>query len=145
MSRREQDNTRDGAGRFLPGKSGNPRGRTPEIAKVRKMLEPHREALIKKAVELAMNGDATALRLCLDKLAPAPKATAELIRVPALRDAETLTGKASAILDAVGAGMVPPDVGVSLLSALSSVARVIETDELERRIAALEELTDEEA
>lgn len=109
------------------------------------MLEPHREALIKKAVELAMNGDATALRLCLDKLAPAPKATAELIRVPALRDAETLTGKASAILDAVGAGMVPPDVGVSLLSALSSVARVIETDELERRIAALEELTDEEA
>lgn len=108
------------------------------------MLEPHREALVQKAVELALAGDATALRLCLDKLAPAPKATAEPIRVPALRGAETLTGKASAILDAIGAGAVPPDVGVLLLSALSSMARVVETDEHERRIAALEAMTNDE-
>lgn len=136
MSRKDQE--RDRSGRFLPGKSGNPKGRTPEIGKVRALLEPRREELVQKAVELALEGDSRALRVCLDKLAPQPKATAEPITVPGLREADTLTEKARAILDAIGAGAVPPDVGGALLAALANVARIAEIDELAARVAALE-------
>lgn len=136
MSRKDQG--RDKAGRFLPGKSGNPKGRTPEIGKVRALLEPRREELVQKAVELALEGDSRALRVCLDKLAPQPKATAEPVEVPGLREAGTLTEKAGAILDAIGAGAVPPDIGAALLAALGNVARITEIDELAARVAALE-------
>lgn len=136
MSRPNQ--VRDKQGRFLTGVSGNPRGRTPEIAKVRKLLEPHRDELVKTAVMLALGGDAAALRVCLDKLAPAPKASLEPVRIPGLVNADTLTVKATAILEAIGAGAVAPDIGAALISALGNVARVIEVDELAARVAALE-------
>jgi hypothetical protein len=137
MSRTNQEE-RDSRGRFPPGVSGNPRGRRPEIAKVRKLLEPHREELVKKAVDLALSGDSTALKVCLDKLAPAPKATAEPVKIPALMKAETLTAKATALVNAIAVGAVPPDVGSSLLTALNNVVRIEEHDELRRRIESLE-------
>ena len=133
-----KDQGRDKSGRFLPGRSGNPKGRTPEIGKVRELLEPRREELVQKAVDLALDGDGVALRLCVDRLAPQPKATAEPVTVPGLREAETLTEKAGAIVDAIGAGAIPPDVGASLLGALGTVARITELDELAARVAALE-------
>jgi Family of unknown function (DUF5681) len=62
-------------GRFKPGQSGNPAGRPPgtrnkatESAEL--LLEGEAEALTREAVELALAGDATALRLCLDRLIP---------------------------------------------------------------------------
>lgn len=136
MSRKDQG--RDKAGRFLPGKSGNPKGRTPEIGKVRALLEPRREELVQKAVELALEGDSIALRMCLDKLAPQPKATAEPVKVPGLCEADTLTDKAATILNAIGVGVIPPDIGAVLISALGNIARIAELDELAARVTEIE-------
>ena len=129
---------RDNKGRFLAGQSGNPQGRKPEAEKVRELLEPRRDELVSQAVTLALQGDATALRLCLDRLAPPPKAEAQPVEVPGLAEAETLTAKAETLMAAVGKGQVSPDVGERLLAALGNYAKALELDELERRIAALE-------
>ena len=60
--------------KFKPGQSGNPRGRAKgskdRWTEFRELLEPHAEDLVTKAVELAKEGDTTALRLCLDRLIP---------------------------------------------------------------------------
>lgn len=59
---------------FKAGQSGNPGGRRKGALNKRtelaKMLEPHAEDLVKKLIELALNGDATALRLCIERLIP---------------------------------------------------------------------------
>lgn len=66
---------RDSRGRFLKGYSGNPRGKLPgtlhkttRLAKA--LLEGEAENLVRKCIELALAGDVTALRLCLERLIP---------------------------------------------------------------------------
>ena len=51
----------------------------------------------------------------------------------------SLAEKGDAVMTAVSRGRITPDQGVRLMSAIASQARIIEVDELERRIAALEE------
>ncbi|MFA5959079.1 MAG: DUF5681 domain-containing protein [Tatlockia sp.] len=59
---------------FKAGQSGNPNGRRKGTLNKRtelaKMLDPHAEVLIEKMIELALQGDVTALRLCIERLIP---------------------------------------------------------------------------
>ena len=61
--------------RFKPGRSGNaagcPRGsRSKAPLAAQALLEGEAEALSRKAVELALAGGVTPLRICLDRLVP---------------------------------------------------------------------------
>ncbi len=129
---------RDKTGKWLPGTSGNPSGQPANVRIIRELLEPHREALVAKAVALALAGDVTALRTCLERLAPPPRAEAPATVVSGLAEAQTLTEKAGAVISAVGSGEISPDTGERILQALASFAKVKEADELEKRIAELE-------
>ena len=58
---------------FAKGRSGNPAGRprgtrNRSTLAAQMLLQGEAEALTRKAVELALGGDPTALRLCLDRL-----------------------------------------------------------------------------
>lgn len=51
----------------------------------------------------------------------------------------SLTEQGRAVLAAAGAGVLAPGQAAQLIAALGTLARVIETDELAARIAALED------
>lgn len=127
-----------GKSRWKPGQSGNPGGRPKRIGVVRELLELRRKDLVTKAIDLALAGDVGALRLCIERLSPPLKSSSEPVVIAGLAEAKTLTDKCEAIVRAVGTGAVSPTVAGELLSAVGSLAKSMETDELARRVAALE-------
>lgn len=132
---------------WKPGQSGNPAGRpkgsfNPQT-KLRHMIDA--EGIVKKLQEAALAGDVAAARTLLERALPVYRASAEPVLVPALNNALALTDKAHAVLAAVADGSIPPDLGAQLVTAIGTVARVAEVDELTRRVAALEERHDKQA
>lgn len=126
--------------RFKAGQSGNPAGK-PIGAKdkrtaLRGLLQPYADALVKKAVELALAGDTTALRICIDRCIPTIKAKDAPISLAGLSG--SLSEQGNAVLTALAAGEITPDEANAVMSAISAQVRIIEADELEKRIAALE-------
>lgn len=137
---------RDERGRLLPGHSGlpgggRPRGRS-QATMVRELLEPHRVELVERALELTKSTDpfaaANGLRICLERLAPAPRQEAEKIEVPGLAEAKTFTEKCNVVIAAVADGAISAEAGERVLRLLDVYRKAHETDILERRIAALE-------
>ena len=125
--------------KFKPGQSGNPKGRprgTATTAKLRALLEPHAKDLVKRAVELALKGDVTALRLCLERLVAPIKATDEPVELRGLKG--TLTEQGAAVIQAVASSQVTPEQAATLLQALAAQAKIEEADKLEKRISELE-------
>ena len=125
---------------FATGKSGNPSGRPRGIqdkrTALRGLLTPHAPDLVAKAVELAMQGDTTALRMCIDRLIPSLKAQATQTSLDA---SGSLSERGESILKAIAAGELDPATGNSLIGALATQAKLLEVTAIEERLTALEE------
>jgi hypothetical protein len=134
---RQQDGT------FAPGMSGNPAGR-PAGARhkvtlaIEALLEGQHEALTQKAVEKALEGDMTAMRLCLDRLAPPRKDSPISFALPPIRTAGDTVSASSALLESVAAGEVTPDEAGRVMALLTAHKTLVEGGDLEARITALE-------
>jgi hypothetical protein len=126
---------------FRKGKSGNPKGRPKGIedrrTALRALFEADAPKLIAKAIAKALEGDAAALRICLDRLVPPLKPRNDSVLLPGL-EAGTLADQGRLVLAATARGDVSPDESALLLSALGSLAGIVRVDDLERRLTALE-------
>ena len=127
-------------GRWKPGESGNPKGRTPgtgEVAAIRAAIADRVPDLLAAMMTRALDGDVGAARLLLER-AVAPLKAAEQPQALTLTGG-TLTDQGRAVLSAVAAGELAPGQGAALLGAIGTLARVTELDELAARITTLEE------
>jgi hypothetical protein len=127
--------------KFQPGKSGNPTGRRPgvpnKLTTLRRGLEKALPDVLAALVEQAQAGDVQAIKIVLDRVLPALRPVDAPIKLPLGGD---LTDDGRATLAALGAGQIGADQAVKILQGLGALARITETDELLRRVEALEEL-----
>ena len=133
---------RDRAGRFTTGNPGRPRGaRHKATEAVQALLEGQVEALTLTAINAALGGDTVALRLCLERLAPARRDNPVAFPLPQLKTAQDAIGAAGAIVEAVADGTLTPSEAAHCMALVEGFRRIIETGDLEQRITALEART----
>jgi hypothetical protein len=132
---------RNADGTFTAGNSGKPRGtRHKATQAVLGLLEGQAQAISQKAVQMALDGDTVALRLCLERLAPPRRDAPVQFRLPPMKTAHDAAQAAGAVLAAVADGDLTPTEGAVIMDLVDAFRRTLEVTELEARVAALEGL-----
>lgn len=129
---------------FQPGQSGNPNGRpygsrNKATLAIERLLDGEAEVLTRKAVELALEGDMQALRLCLERICPPRKSRPIEIELPKVETVEDIAKAHASVIAAMGDGAISPEEASTIAGVLEARRRAIETVELEQRMTALEE------
>jgi Family of unknown function (DUF5681) len=128
---------------FEPGKSGNPAGK-PKGARnaatlvLEALLDGQAEALTNKAMELALGGDITALRICLDRILPSRKDRPITFGMPSINNAQDARAASAALLWAVSAGDVTPSEASEVSKLIDAYVRSVEITEVLARLEKLE-------
>ena len=136
-----------GAGRkFAPGQTGNPAGRpagsrNKATLALDELLEGKAKAVTEKCLELAIAGDAVALRIAMDRILPVRRGRPVRFDLPAIEKPSDLVTALGGILQAVAVGDITPDEGATIAGVMDAKRRAHETQDLETRLAAIERAT----
>lgn len=128
--------------RFKKGESGNPLGKpkgTGKIQYLRDQITASMPEIIDTLIIAAKAGDTSAAKILIDKSICSLKPQDEPVRFD-IASNDTLASTGQAIIDCVSRGEIAPDVGGQILAALGSQAKLVETNDLAKRIEALESL-----
>jgi hypothetical protein len=130
--------------RFKPGQSGNPSGRVKGSRNqmtlaMEALLDGESEALTRKAIDLALSGDITALRLCLDRVLPPRKDRPINFEMPAISAIEDAPAAMAAITAAVAIGDITVTEAADVSRLVETYVRAVEASDLEKRLRAIEE------
>ena len=132
-------NGRNTAGHFSPGNSGRPHGsRNKATLAIEGLLEGQAEALPQTAIIKALEGDSVALRLCMDRIAPAPKDHPVSFSIPKMNNAMDASEAAGSVLTAVSEGELTPIEATRIMGLIDSYRRTLELTEIEELLLALE-------
>ena len=100
-------NGRNTAGKFTSGNSVRPKGvRNKKTLAIKSLLEGQAEAL----TQTAISRDSMALRLCMERIAPAPKDNSVSFTLPQINDALDASQAAGSVLTAVSEGKLTPPI-----------------------------------
>jgi hypothetical protein len=126
--------------RFKAGNPGRPKGsRHKTTLAIQALLDGEGEALTRKAVDMALAGDTTALRLCLERIAPPRKDSPVRFDLPLMESAASASAAMGAILAGVASGDLTPGEGSAIAGLVDAYRKAFETTELEARLKALED------
>ena len=103
------------------------------------LIEDEGEQLARKAVELALDGDLPALKLCMDRLLPpAKERPLEAFSLPQLNDQRSVLEALDTIANKLSQGELLPAEATSICRVLEQYRKHFETTELSERLETLE-------
>jgi len=132
-------NGRNTAGQFATGNAGRPKGSRSKVTlAIESLLQGQAEALTQTAVTKALEGDSVALRLCMERITPAPKDQPVSFSLPQMNNAFDASAAAGSVLTAVSNGKLTPIEATRVMGLIDSYRRTLELTEIEERLLKLE-------
>jgi hypothetical protein len=105
---------------------------------VESLLEGEAGKITRKAIKMALAGDATALRLCMERIAPVRRGRRVHFTLPPIANTGDVVGALAAIAAAVSGGQISPAEAVEVAGVVELQRKAIETQEIEARLRAME-------
>ena len=129
---------------WQPGQSGNkkgrPRGSRHRISiAVENLLDGEAESITRKCIEMALEGNSVAIRLCLDRLAPPRKDRPINFNLPPITTIKEASQASAAVMAAVASGELTPSEGAEFGRLVESYVKILEATDFEERLTRLEQ------
>ena len=102
------------------------------------LLEGEVEALTRKAEEHALEGDTTALKLCLERILPQRRSRRVIFDLPPIDRIEDLGKAIGSVLQEAASGQLFLDEAAALIGMMEARRKALETIDLEQRLQTLE-------
>ena len=119
---------------------GRPPGSRNQVAsKSQAILEEHAEILMKKCIHMALEGDVTAMRLCVERLTPIRRQRVLRFKMPRVETMAEVDTASQAVVKGVARGQLTPSEGAAFTALLEGRCKMIEIAQFEVRLRALEE------
>lgn len=118
---------------------GRPRGSRNKKTLYLEAMQQHGEPLIHQCQMLALKGDPTALRLCIERLVPLCKPSNGHFRLPVTHSVSDLVKALAAVMHAVARGQLSAQEGEAFAKIIESQKRTMETEQFEVRLQVLEQ------
>jgi hypothetical protein len=100
------------------------------------LLKGEEEALVRKAIELALAGDVPLLKFLLERILP--KERPVRVQFPELDGSSDAVDALIAVIDALRVGQIVPSEAAALTSVVGAYARTIDFAEIEERLDRVE-------
>jgi hypothetical protein len=135
---------------FEKGRSGNPAGRrtgsrNKATLAAAGLLADESEALTRRAVEMALGGDPTAMRLCLERILPPVHEPAVKFAMPPIESPADIAPCMKAVTAALADGKITPGEAGRIAGVVNTFVRAIETSDFEQHLKEVEESQKAEA
>jgi hypothetical protein len=101
------------------------------------LLAGEAEALTRKA-ELALVGEPTAMRLCLERILPPCRERTVKFVLPGIESAADIAGAMKAVTSALAGGVITPGEAATITAVVDTFVRAIEISDFERRLQLVE-------
>ena len=128
---------------FPPGNkagTGRPPGSRNKATKAAQgLFAEFSEPVSKKCLSMALQGDSTALRLCMERILPAHKSIPLQFKMPKVQSLRDLPAAANALLQAIAKGNLTPNEGERMVGLLEKYRQMLVTADLVPRVETLEE------
>ena len=124
---------------FAKGNPGRPRGARHRVTLAAEaLLDGEAEALTRKAIDLALAGEATALRLCLDRILPPRRERPLRFALPPMRAAGDAVDAMAELVAALANAEITAGEAAELARMVEAFVRSLESREFDRRLRFLE-------
>jgi hypothetical protein len=125
---------------FGPGNPGRPKGaRHHATVMAEQLLSDDIEAVCAKVVKKARAGDMVAARLILDRVSPVRKGRAAPFALPEIKTTGDIVAAMAAVTKAMASGRLSPGEAGEVAGVVELMRKSIETNEIETRLAQLEQ------
>src|SRR5215470_6490051 len=117
--------------KFQPGHSGNPVGRPPgslnkKTLAAQAMFEEHAEEIAQNLMDRAKNGEPTAMRLCMDRVAPTGLNRRIAINLPMVKTPQDAEAALTVVLAEFADGKLSINEFSALMTAVDRMVRLAE-------------------
>jgi hypothetical protein len=128
---------------FAPGNKqgrGRPKG-SPNKARSRgeDLLEEYAPHLVRKCIALALQGERSAMRICMERISPARRDALIRMSLPKIGTAQDVDKAAETVMQGIGRGVITPADGEKMMNIFEMRSRIIGDVQVESRITKLEE------
>lgn len=112
--------------------------RTKTALAIEALLEGAAEAITRKLIEEALQGDRIALRLCFERLSPPRRDVPVAFELPLIESAADARRASASVLAACAQGQLSPSEAATVMGLITAHVGTLEVAEIEARVAALE-------